>query len=137
MGASSDFRSSAPRDTRCMSGSSPTACEDGHALATSYSNPAHEIEQTRKGSTETQASSRKRTPCPMEEADLLLKLRKDECRPWSEVARLFSEQYPGRSLGAIQVYWSTTSHVTGTLNFDAGVGTWRRCKRVPSMGTCR
>lgn len=108
MGALSDFQSAAPHDMHCMSGSSLTACEDGHALATSHSNPAHEIKQTWKGSTETQASSRKHTPCPMEEADLLLKLRKDECRPWSEATRLFSEQYPGRSLGAIQVYWSTT-----------------------------
>lgn len=47
-------------------------------------------------------------PWSTEEVDLLMKLRKDEGRPWSQVARLFSEQYPGRTQGAIQVYWSTT-----------------------------
>lgn len=38
----------------------------------------------------------------------LIKLRNDEGRPWSRVARLFSEQSPGRTQAAIQVYWSTT-----------------------------
>ena len=45
-------------------------------------------------------------PWSMEEASLLLKLRKEESQSWSEVARLFSEHYPGRTLGVIQVHWS-------------------------------
>ncbi|KAL4865554.1 hypothetical protein BDV12DRAFT_188135 [Aspergillus spectabilis] len=39
---------------------------------------------------------------------LLRKLRMDEGQPWSQVAKLFSEQYPGRSQAVIQVYWSMT-----------------------------
>jgi chitinase len=46
-------------------------------------------------------------PWSTEEADLLLRLRREEKRPWAEVTRLFSEEFPGRSPGAIQVYWST------------------------------
>ena len=65
------------------------------------SNLPHEIEQNRP-----EGSSRKGMPWSSEEVDLLLKLRKDESRPWSEVTRLFWEQYPGRSSGAIQVFWS-------------------------------
>jgi chitinase len=36
-----------------------------------------------------------------EEEDLLVRLRKDEGRSWSDVTRVFSKQYPGRSQGAI------------------------------------
>lgn len=79
---------------RCMSDSSPTR-EAGR------SNPPHKIEQN-----QPEGSSRKGMPWSSEEVDLLLKLRKDESRPWSEVTRLFWEQYPGRSSGAIQVFWS-------------------------------
>ncbi|KAL4899377.1 hypothetical protein BDW74DRAFT_171554 [Aspergillus multicolor] len=61
-----------------------------------------------------QRRSRKGMPWSAEEADLLVKLRKDEGRTWSEVVRLFSKEYPGRSQGAIQVFWSTT------LNQKAG-----------------
>ena len=77
-----------------MSDSSPTR-EAGR------SNPPHEIEQN-----QPEGSSRKGMPWSSEEVDLLLKLRKDESRPWSEVTRLFWEQYPGRSSGAMQVFWS-------------------------------
>ncbi|KAI9036872.1 SANT/Myb-like DNA-binding domain-containing protein [Aspergillus affinis] len=89
--------------SRCMSD-----CEQGDAWSTSHSTLPGAIEQARRGSTEVQGSSRKRTEWSPEESDLLLKLRKDEKRPWAEVTRLFSEEYPGRSSGAIQVYWSTT-----------------------------
>ncbi|KAL4866862.1 hypothetical protein BDV12DRAFT_187077 [Aspergillus spectabilis] len=57
---------------------------------------------------EARGSSRRGMPWSAEEEGLLLKLRKDEERPWAEVTRLFSEEYPGRTRGAIQVYWSTT-----------------------------
>jgi hypothetical protein len=52
-------------------------------------------------------SSRKGMPWLPEEEDLLVKLRREQGLPWSVVARLFSEQYSGRSQGSIQVYWST------------------------------
>ncbi|ODM19086.1 hypothetical protein SI65_05703 [Aspergillus cristatus] len=57
---------------------------------------------------EPHGSSRKGMPWSREEVDLLLKLRRDERRPWSAVTRLFSKRFPGRSQGSIQVYWSTT-----------------------------
>lgn len=78
----------------CMSNSLPTR-EAGR------SNPPHEIEQNWP-----EGSLRKGMPWSLEEVDLLLKLGKDESQPWSEVTRLFWEQYPGRSSGAIQVFWS-------------------------------
>lgn len=92
----------------CMSSSSPTACEERDALATSCSSTPHEIEQNRRDRRKDRGGSRKNTPWSTEEAGLLLKLRKEESRSWPEVARLFSERYPGRTLGAIQVHWSTT-----------------------------
>lgn len=49
-------------------------------------------------------SSRKGMPWLPEEEDLLVKLRREQGLPWSVVARLFSEQYSGRSQGSIQVY---------------------------------
>ncbi|KAL2811451.1 hypothetical protein BDW59DRAFT_57789 [Aspergillus cavernicola] len=93
---------------RCMPDSSPSACEGGDARAADHSCSPHEIEQNRRDCGEAQGSSRKRKKWTPEEVALLLKLREDESRPWSEVARLFSDHYPGRSPGAIQVYWSTT-----------------------------
>jgi chitinase len=55
-------------------------------------------------------------PWSAEEADLLVKLRKDEGRTWSEVTRVFSKQYPGRSRGAIQVFWCTTLNKKKRVN---------------------
>ncbi|GFF57983.1 hypothetical protein IFM46972_10964 [Aspergillus udagawae] len=37
--------------------------------------------------------------------------------PWSDVIRLFSEQYPGRTQGSIKVYWSTNLSKRSPLNF--------------------
>jgi len=92
----------------CMSSSSLTASEERDALATSCSSTLHEIEKNRRDCRRARGGSRKNMPWSMEEASLLLKLRKEESWSWSEVARLFSERYPGRTLGAIQVHWSTT-----------------------------
>ncbi|KAF9889997.1 hypothetical protein FE257_006677 [Aspergillus nanangensis] len=58
-------------------------------------------------SAEPHGNSRKGMPWSSEEVDLLLRLRRDEKRPWSEVTRLFSDQFPGRNQGSIQVFWST------------------------------
>jgi hypothetical protein len=49
-------------------------------------------------------SSRKGRRWLSGEESLLVELRRDRRLPWSDVARLFSEQYPGRSQGSIQVY---------------------------------
>lgn len=61
-----------------------------------------------QSSSEARGNSRKGMPWSSEEVSLLLRLRRDEKRPWSEVKRLLSDQFPGRSQGSIQVYWSTT-----------------------------
>ncbi|RAL06782.1 uncharacterized protein BO97DRAFT_409432 [Aspergillus homomorphus CBS 101889] len=52
-------------------------------------------------------ASRKGTPWSTNEVNLLVELRRDRKLPWSEVTKLFSDRYPGRSKGSIQVYWST------------------------------
>ncbi|PYH96876.1 hypothetical protein BO71DRAFT_293118, partial [Aspergillus ellipticus CBS 707.79] len=52
-------------------------------------------------------SSRKGTPWSTDEVNLLVKLRRDRKLPWSDVPKLFSDRYPGRSKGSIQVYWCT------------------------------
>ncbi|KAE8344887.1 hypothetical protein BDV24DRAFT_171386 [Aspergillus arachidicola] len=62
----------------------------------------------RSNSSEPHGSSRKGLPWSSEEKGLVLRLRRDEKRPWSEVTRLISGQFPGRSRGSIQVFWSTT-----------------------------
>lgn len=92
----------------CMSDSPLTTCDDRDARATSHSSAPHMIEPNRCDCRKAGGSSRKGMAWSREEVDLLLKLRKEEGRPWSQIARLFSEQYPGRSQGAIQVFWSTT-----------------------------
>ncbi|KAL2845902.1 hypothetical protein BJY01DRAFT_234802 [Aspergillus pseudoustus] len=84
------------------------AREDGEARITSRSSPQPETKQSPGVCKGVQGSSRKGMSWSVEEADLLVKLRKDEGRPWSEVTRVFSTQYPGRSQGAIQVFWCTT-----------------------------
>ena len=89
---------------QCMSSSSLTASGERDALATGCSSTSHGIEQNRRGCRKARGGSRKNMPWSMEEASLLLKLRKEESQSWSEVARLFLERYPGRTLGAIQVH---------------------------------
>ncbi|KAL4748275.1 hypothetical protein BDW72DRAFT_205788 [Aspergillus terricola var. indicus] len=91
----------------CMANTSLSVCEGREARATCCSSPQDEMEQNPGACREDQRSSRKRMPWSTEEADLLLRLRREEKRPWAEVTRLFSEEFPGRSPGAIQVYWST------------------------------
>ena len=100
--------------SHCMSSSTPTANEEREVLATSCSRTPHETEQNRRDRRKARGGLRTNMPWSTEEASLLLKLRKGENRSWSEVARLFSERYPGRTLGAMQVHWSTT------LNKNAG-----------------
>ncbi|KAL4943629.1 hypothetical protein BDV06DRAFT_133105 [Aspergillus oleicola] len=88
----------------CMSDTSLPACKGREARATCCLNPQHEMEQNPGACRKDQRSSRKCMPWSTEEADLLLRLRREEKRPWAEVTRLFLEEFPGRSPGAIQVY---------------------------------
>lgn len=41
-----------------------------------------------------------------EEVNLLLRLRRDQKRTWSDVTRLSSDQFSGWSQGSNQVFWS-------------------------------
>ncbi|KAJ5640263.1 uncharacterized protein N7484_008125 [Penicillium longicatenatum] len=83
-----------------------SACEDEAGCSTKPPRlPPHS--SFREDRSKTQ-QPRRRFPWSPEEVDYLRQLRSTEQRPWSEVLRLFSSQYPGRSPGAIQVYWSTT-----------------------------
>ncbi|KAJ6103631.1 hypothetical protein N7486_003853 [Penicillium sp. IBT 16267x] len=52
-------------------------------------------------------SFRRRRLWGPEEIELLVQLRKVEKRSWSDVVKRFTEQFPGRTAGSIQVYWST------------------------------
>ncbi|KAI2735037.1 hypothetical protein DTO013F2_10185 [Penicillium roqueforti] len=55
----------------------------------------------------TPEKSRKGMPWLPEEEDLLIDLKNTRGLPWSEVIKLLSDQYPGRSPGSIQVHWCT------------------------------
>lgn len=94
--------------SHCMSDTSQTACEVLKARESRHSSPRPEIDQSRSVCKSVRKSSRKGMPWSTKEVDLLMKLRKDEGRSWSDVTRVFSKQYPGRSQGAIQVYWCST-----------------------------
>jgi hypothetical protein len=85
---------------RCMS-------ESDLGMSTRMAQPTHCVSQP-ADSNALPETSRKGMPWSSEEKDLLLRLRRDEKRPWSDVIRLFSDQFPGRSPGSIQVFWSTT-----------------------------
>ncbi|KAL4997779.1 hypothetical protein BDV10DRAFT_194948 [Aspergillus recurvatus] len=95
---------------RCMSDFSPTVCEAGDVRETSRLSlsSSYGIKQDRHDCGEGKGSLRKSKKWSSEEVNLLLELKGDGKRPWTEVTRLFSERYPGRSPGAIQVHWSTT-----------------------------
>ncbi|CEL11950.1 hypothetical protein ASPCAL15044 [Aspergillus calidoustus] len=94
--------------SHCMSNTSQTACEELKARESRRSSPWPEIDQSRSVCKNVRKSSRKGMPWSTEEVGLLVKLRKDESRSWSDVTRVFSKQYPGRSQGAMQVYWCST-----------------------------
>ncbi|RAK98719.1 SANT/Myb-like DNA-binding domain-containing protein [Aspergillus ibericus CBS 121593] len=85
---------------RCLSGSDSKSPE-------CIVRPAHRLGQP-ADFTEGSGASRKGKPWSSEEANLLLRLRRDEKRPWSDVTRIFSDQFPGRSQGSIRVFWSST-----------------------------
>lgn len=52
-------------------------------------------------------SSRKGLPFSAEEDRLLVELRTEKSLTWSEVIKRFSQRFPGRDKGSIQVHWST------------------------------
>jgi hypothetical protein len=84
---------------RCMS-------ESDLRVPERIAQPTHYVSQP-ADFTALPETSRKGMPWSSEEIELLLRLRGEEKRAWSEVTRLFSDQFPGRSRGSIQVYWST------------------------------
>lgn len=53
-------------------------------------------------------STRKGLSWSLGERQLLVKLREQQNLGWPEVVQRFSEKFPGRSKGSIQVYWCTT-----------------------------
>lgn len=53
------------------------------------------------------STTRKGLSSSAEEDRLLGKLRQEENLTWSEVIERFSQRFPGRSKGSIQVHWST------------------------------
>ncbi|RHZ50302.1 uncharacterized protein CDV56_103720 [Aspergillus thermomutatus] len=85
---------------RCVSESDPKEPDR-------VARPALRLLDQPADSTELYGTSRKGMPWSSEEANLLLRLRRDEKRTWSDVTRIFSEQFPGRSQGSIQVFWSS------------------------------
>lgn len=106
-----DFSENAsPRQGACRGGRKrtvSTASEDEDVWSTGQ--PANSLRNPRSQTDRSKAQRKPRGHLRWSsgEVDLLVKLRRDEQRPWSEVTRLFSDRYPGRSPGAIQVYWST------------------------------
>lgn len=76
----------------CVSDTSQTACEELKAREGCRSSPRSEINQSRSVCKSVRKSSRKGMPWSTKEEGLLVKLRKDEDRPRSQVADLFSRQ---------------------------------------------
>lgn len=85
---------------RCMSESDLRVSEPRAQLAHYVSQP--------DDSTALPETSQKGMPWSSKEKDLLLRLRRDKKRSWSDVIKIFSDQFLGRSPGSIQVFWSTT-----------------------------
>ncbi|KXG49407.1 Chromo domain/shadow [Penicillium griseofulvum] len=51
--------------------------------------------------------TRKGLAWSLEEVDFLTKLKAHNNLPWSAIHRRFTQRFPGRSKGSLQVYWST------------------------------
>ncbi|KAJ5808888.1 hypothetical protein N7474_010157 [Penicillium riverlandense] len=83
--------------------SAPLHEQNGAAFPYTETHPdSHSL--TRKGKTWT-----------AEEKNLLVRLKEELGLPWKKVAREFSEQFPGRSKGSIEVYYCTTLKRERTL----------------------
>jgi hypothetical protein len=65
----------------------------------------HSIVKTR--STRRDPITRKGLAWSLEEVDFLTKLKVDNNLTWSAIHRGFSQIFPGRTKGSLQVYWST------------------------------
>ncbi|PKX88850.1 uncharacterized protein P174DRAFT_379687, partial [Aspergillus novofumigatus IBT 16806] len=88
----------------------PPSCTE-HATHILLKASTHERGDTHEASPKAQnirgthqENSRKGTLWLLEEEELLVKLKRDQSLYWSDIIRLFSEQYPGRTQGSIQVY---------------------------------
>ena len=92
---------------RCMPDCKMTT--DGPTLdeirVSDQNNPCHGTAKKLGKSSRGRHNFRKRTPWSLEEKNLLMQLKKDQKLSWSDVTRIFSEQFEGRSSGSIQVYW--------------------------------
>lgn len=109
-----------PLCTKCAPHTSSKACavEKGNVqLAHRQTQNPRANTKTRNNHSTRHKDSRKRMSWSPEEDELLVKLKRDQRLPWSDVTRLFSEQYPGRTQGSIQVYWSTNLSKRSPLNF--------------------
>jgi hypothetical protein len=106
-----DFSENAsPRQGACRGGRKrtvSTASEDEDVWSTRQSTNLLRNSRSRTDRSKAQRKRRGRLRWSSGEVDLLVKLRRDEQRPRSEVVKLFSDRYPGRTSGSIQVYWST------------------------------
>lgn len=58
-------------------------------------------------STRSNPITRKGLAWSLEEVDFLTELKAHNDLPWSAIHRRFSQKFPGRSKGSLQVYWST------------------------------
>jgi len=99
-----------PSHTESATYASSKACavEQGNVQLPRRQTQAHKAKPKAQNNRGThQRNFRKGKRWLPQEEELLVKLKRDQGLPWSGVTRLFSEQYPGRSQGSIQVYWST------------------------------
>ena len=83
------------------------AAEDAFGASNCSSDPAARPAYSGKNTRLVGGRTRKGQTYEVEETRLLKKLKIDEQLPWSEVYRRFTKKFPGRTLGSMQVYWST------------------------------
>lgn len=84
-----------------------TESEDEDGWSTRQPTNSQRNSRSRTDRSKAQRKPSRRSRWSSGEVDLLVKLRRDEQRPWSEVVKLFLDRYPGRTSASIQVYWST------------------------------
>jgi hypothetical protein len=83
-------------------------CDRRADRARNKASPAHRPHSIAKtGSTRSDPTTRKGLAWSLEEVDFLTKLKAENKLPWSAIHRRFSQKFPGRTKGSLQVYWST------------------------------
>ena len=81
-------------------------CDDRSVWSSRPSTSSASSSRSRAGRSKAQPKTSRRVRWSPEEKRLLLELKQDRSRPWSEVTRTFLARHPGRKPSAIQVYWS-------------------------------